>query len=384
MNRTLLWLGASMFLWGLGESMFLLFQPIYLQQLGADPIQIGVILGAFGAVMTLTHIPAGHLSDLIGRRPLLMAAWLTGIAATLLMAIARTLPVFVVGVLIYGFTAFVASPLDSYVTAARGQWSVGRAITFISMMYNAGSVLGPITGGWVGDHFGLRRVYFISAGIFILSTVVLLLIASQPRDHRDPQDPPPSLLANGRYLSFLSILFVVAFATYLPQPLTPNFLLNQRNLSLETIGELFSIGGLGMAALNLLFGQFEARTGFVLGQISVSLFAVLLWRGSGFGWFALGYFLLGGFRALRALGVAQVRPFVHESQMGLAYGITEMVGSSTVLLAPPLAGYLYQLDPVLMYPVGLVLIGIGIILSLIFIPRSKKLSPDHIELAPDL
>ena len=168
MNRTLLWLGASLFLWGLGESMFLLFQPIYLQQLGADPIQIGVILGAFGAVMTLTHIPAGHLSDLIGRRPLLLAAWTTGIAATLLMAIARTLPVFIVGVLIYGFTAFVASPLDSYVTAARGGWSVGRAITFISMTYNAGAVLGPVTGGWIGDHFGLRQVYFFSDRYFYL------------------------------------------------------------------------------------------------------------------------------------------------------------------------------------------------------------------------
>jgi len=384
MNRTLLWLGASLFLWGLGESMFLLFQPIYLQQLGADPIQIGIILGAFGAVMTLTHIPAGHLSDLIGRRPLLLAAWITGIAATLLMALARTLPIFIVGVLIYGFTAFVASPLDSYVTAARGEWSVGRALTFISMTYNAGAMLGPITGGWIGDHLGLRQVYFFSAGIFILSTAVLFFIGSQPRDHHVPQYPPTSLLKNSRYLSFLSILFVVAFATYLPQPLTPNFLLNQRSLSLETIGELFSIGGFGNAALNFLFGQFEARTGFVLGQISVSLFAVLLWRGTGFGWFALGYFLLGGFRALRWLGVAQVRPFVHESQMGLAYGITEMIGSSTVLLAPPLAGYLYQLDPALMYPVGLVLIGIGIALTLIFVPRSKKLPPDHIELAPDL
>ncbi len=384
MNRSLLWLGASLFMWGLGESMFLLFQPIYLQQLGADPIQIGVILGAFGAVMTLTHIPAGYLSDLIGRRPFLVAAWMIGIAAALLMAIARTLPVFVVGVLIYGFTAFVASPLDSYVTAARGEWSVGRAITFISMTYNAGAILGPVTGGWLGEHFGLGQVYFFSAGIFILSTVVLFFIGSQPRDHHDPQDPPPSLLKNSRYLGFLSILFVVAFATYLPQPLTPNFLSNQQHLSLELIGELFSFGSLGNSALNFLFGQFEARTGFILGQISVSLFAVLLWRGSGFGWFALGYFLLGGFRALRMLGVAQVRPFVHESQMGLAYGITEMIGSSTVLLAPPLAGYLYQLDPALMYPIGLVLIGIGIALTLIFVPRSKKLPPDHIELAPDL
>ena len=62
MNRSLIWLGSSLFLWGVGESMFLLFQPVYLQELGAGPIQIGAILGAFGAAMTLTHIPAGHLS----------------------------------------------------------------------------------------------------------------------------------------------------------------------------------------------------------------------------------------------------------------------------------------------------------------------------------
>ena len=70
--------------------------------------------------------------------------------------------------------------------------------------------------------------------------------------------------------------------------------------------------------------------------------------------------------------------------MGLAYGIAETVGSATVLLAPPLAGYLYARDPALMYPVGLVLIGAGLVMSLIFTPRSRKLPPDHIELAPDL
>ena len=37
-----------------------------------------------------------------------------------------------------------------------------------------------------------------------------------------------------------------------------------------------------------------------------------------------------------------------------------------------------------MYPVGLVLIGVGLAISLIFTPHSTKLPPDHIELAPDL
>jgi MFS family permease len=384
MNRSLLWLGAALFTWGIGEGMFLIFQPIYLQQLGADPIQIGTILGAFGLVMTAAHIPAGHLSDRIGRRPMLVTAWLVGIGATILMALAKSLPTFIVGILLYGFTAFVVSPLDSYVTAARGHWSVARAITFISMTFNAGGLLGPATGGWIGDHYGLRTVYFVSTGIFILSTVIIFFIASQPRDRHDPADPPPGLFTNRRYLGFLSVFFVVALATYLPQPLTPNFLNNQRGLSLSMIGLLGSIGSLGNAGLNYLLGQFEARSGFVLGQIGTAAFAVLIWRGTGLPWFALGYFLLGGSNALRGLGVAMVRPFVHESQMGLAYGIAQTLSSATVLIAPPLAGYLYSLDPVLMYTVGLVLMAIGLVVSLVFVPRSARLPPDPIELAHDL
>ena len=384
MSPTMFWLGGALFTWGIGESMFIFFQPIYLQQLGADPIQIGIILGAWGAIMTMAHIPAGHLSDRIGRRPLLIGAWFIGIGATLLMALATTLPVFVVGIFLYGFTAFVASPLDSYTTAARGNWSVARAITFVSMAFNAGAVIGPITGGWIGDHYGLRTVYFLASGVFMLSTILILFISSQPRDHHDPVNPPASLLSNRRYLGFLLIYFIVSLVTYLPQPLTPNFLKNQRDLTLTLIGQLGSVGYLGNAVLNLVLGQLEARLGFILGQLGVAVYALLLWRTTGFGWFALGYFMLGGFRALRGLGVAQVRPFVHESQMGLAYGIAETCGSATILLAPPVAGYLYAHDPSLVYPVSLVLIAVGVAITLLFVPRSQKLPPERIELAPDL
>jgi len=383
MNRTLRWLGAALFLWGLGESMFLLFQPIYLQQLGAGPIEIGVILGAFGAAMTLTHIPAGHLSDRLGRRPMLIAAWLVGLLATLVMAVAFNLTFFVAGLLLYGLTAFVASPLDSYTTAARGKWSVARAITFVSMMFNAGAVIGALLGGRIAERYGFHAVYFVAAGLFLLSTAAVTFIAPQPRDHHDPENPPAALTSNTRYLGFLAVFFFVAFAAFVPQPLSPNYLTNQQGLSLSRIGELISIAYLGNTLLNLLLGHLEARLGFILGQLGVAAFATILWRGTGFAWFALAYFLLGGFRALRGLGVAQVRAFVHESQMGLAYGAAETVGSLSTLLAPPLAGLLYSRDPVLMYPVGLALIGVGVVITLAFIPRTGVLPPDRIEFAPD-
>ena len=380
MNRSLLWLGVALFTWGIGEAMFVVFQPIYLEQLGANPLAIGGILGAAGLVMTLVHIPSGHLADRWGRKPMLVAAWITGVCSGLTMALAKNLIVFIIGILLYAFTAFVVSPLDSYLTAARGNWSVARAITFSGICFNAGAVIGPFAGGWIGDHYGLRTVYFIVTGIFVVSTCFIFLVESQPRDHHDPADPPAGLTTNWRFLSFLSIYFLVALFTYLPQPLTPNFLENQRGLSLTQIGALGSIGGIGNTAFNFLLGMLEARAGFLLGQLGVMAYALLLWKGNDFGWFAAAYFLLGGFRVVRGLGIALVRPFVHESQMGLAYGIAETVGSATILLAPPIAGYLYTRDPFSIYPIGLVLIAVGLVVSLVFVPRSKRLPPEHIEL----
>jgi len=380
MNRSLMWLGIALFTWGIGEAMFMIFQPIYLQQLGASPQTIGWILGAFGLMMTLVPIPSGYISDLWGRKQMLIGAWVFGVVAGIIMALAHSLFVFVIGVLLYGVTLFVVSPLDSYLTAARGKWSVGRVITFSGIVYNAGAVIGPAAGGWVGEHYSLRAVYAIATVIFIISTVFIFMIEPQARDQHDPMDPPKGLLTNRRYLGFLSILFIVVLAVYLPQPLTPNFLENQRHLSLSQIGTLGSIGGIGNTTFNFILGMLEARTGFLLGQVGVMFFALFLWKGTSFGWFAVGYFMLGGFRALRGLGIAQVRPLVHESQMGLAYGIAETVGAATAWLIPPLAGYLYDRNPFMIYPIALVAIAIGFIISLFFIPHSKHLTPDHVEI----
>jgi hypothetical protein len=43
MKRDLILIGTAMFAWGVGEGLFIYFQPIYLEQLGADPIMIGTI-----------------------------------------------------------------------------------------------------------------------------------------------------------------------------------------------------------------------------------------------------------------------------------------------------------------------------------------------------
>src|SRR5512136_1603355 len=126
MSVDLVLLSISLFTWGMGEGMFIYFQPIYLQQLGANTLTIASVFSLFGLTMMLAHIPAGYMSDRLGRKPLLVAAWTTGLLAAGVMALARALPLFIVGMLLYGFTAFVSSPMNSYITAAHGKLSLVR------------------------------------------------------------------------------------------------------------------------------------------------------------------------------------------------------------------------------------------------------------------
>ncbi|MFZ5820375.1 MAG: MFS transporter [Chloroflexota bacterium] len=376
MNPSILLVGAALFTWGIGEGMFFYFVPLYMQQFGASPIWIGSILGGFGFVMMCAHIPAGLLSDRLGRRPLLRLAWLIGMAAAWGMALAPSLPLFVTAYLFYGLTAFVSSPLFSYVTAARGELSAGRVMTLTSAMYNLGAVIGPVSGGWLGDHFGLQSTFLGAALVFIPSVVLLFFLPPQPRETHDGDGGGWQLLSNRRFWGFLVLVFLTMFAMYLPQPLTPNFLQNERGVSFSQLGWIGSAGSLGNVLFNLGLGQLSPTLGFALGQACVGLFALLLWQGDALPWYAAAYFLMGGYRAARMLVFAQVRWLIHQAQMGLAYGITEAVNSSAVILAPLLAGFLYDKDPASIYAWSLLLIALGVVLSLVFTPRSPSL-PQH-------
>jgi MFS family permease len=369
MSVSFILLCISLFTWGVGEGMFFVFQPIYLAQLGANTMTIASVFSAFGAAMMLAHIPAGYLADRFGRKPLLIAAWTSGLIATWVMAFARTLPVFIVGMLLYGLTAFVSSPLNSYVTVDKGKLTPARAMTLASAAFNLGAVIGPLTGGWIGDLIGLRTVYFIAAGLFVISAAILFFIKSQPRDNHDPNAPTPSLLTNTRFIGFLGIIFLVMFVTFLPQPLTARFLENERGMSLSGIGLLGSINGLGNAVFNLFLGQFSSRLGLALIQVCVAFFALLIWRGTGLGWYAVGYFMLGGYRTARAFFFSTVRSLIHPAQMGLAYGVSETFGSLAVVLAPLLAGLLYTQNPELVYIVCLGLLALVILVTIVFTPR---------------
>ena len=370
MNRSLLFVAVALLLWGFGEGMFFNFVPIYLdRQFTLSEYQIGLVLGAFGFSMAITHIPAGRLADRIGRRPLLIAAWILGLVSTFVMGFALALPLFLLGLFGYGLTAFVSSPLSSYVTAARGKWPIGTVLSLTTATFGMGMALGPITGGWIGDNYGMRMSFLVAAAMFVLSNIFILFIERQPIADHDPEAPPPNLIKNRRFVILMGVLALAIFSMYLSQPLTPNFLEGVRGLSLSETGIIFTAGALGNSMLAILFSRVHPRRGFLFAQALVIMFALFIWKGTSLPVYVLGYFLLGGFRAGRPMVMAQARELVHNSQMGVTYGVMETISAVIFILTPPLAGILFERDPMLVYPLSIGLIAVSIVFSYFFSPR---------------
>lgn len=371
MTRDLKIVSAAMLTWGFGEGLFYIFQPLYIQQFGADPILIGTILGINGFVMTASQIPSGILADKIGRRPLMWFCWITGVVATWLMAFAPSLGYFAAGLFLYGITSSVMAPLNTYVQDARGGWSVGRAVSFASAFYNIGGVLGPIVGGLLGEAYGLRMVYFGSAVIFTISTAIIMFASKREHNKTAIITAEDHFLRNRIFVGLMVVIFIVMFAVVLPQPLTANFLQNQRGLSVVRIGQLGALGALGSVILMLAFGHLPSNIAMLIGQFSVLLFAVLIWLGGGFIWYGMAFIFLGGYRLCRAMTVALARPLVREFEVGFAFGVVESLNSFAFMVAPVIAGWLYDWQPAALFPISVGLLGSTMVISFIIMHKNR-------------
>ena len=376
MSRDLKLISASMLAWGLGEGIFLIFQPLYMQEFGATPIMIGTILGINGVVMTLFQIPAGYLADRIGIRPVLIFNWALGVIATWMMALAPSLGVFVAGLLLYGVTISVMGPLNAYIQGVRGTWSLGRAVSFASAAYNFGGILGPIIGGVIGESFNLRTAYFVASVIFVVSTAIIFMAKGLPITQEVPSPGETHLFRNKRFMGMLVFFFFVIFAVTLPQPLAANFLQNERGLPLNQIGQLGSLGALGSVLIMLIFGHLPAGISMLIGQVSLMGFSLLLWQGTSFLWYGLAYIFQGGFRLCRAMTIALARPVVREREISLAFGVVETSNSLALIAAPVAAGFLYDWQPISIFPIGLAVLALTAVLSIRFIRRNGNTPTD--------
>ncbi len=375
------WIALSLFFWGAGDGLFYYIQPLYLKQLGADPVTIGTVLSIAALTSALSLIPAGAIADVVGRRPVLIIGWAIGAVGAGLMYLAQDLTVFTAGLVLYMGTGFVVAPLNAYIAEARGQQSVQRALTLVSAGFQAGAIVSPVLGGLMAAEFGLRNVYGIACVAFVLSCVALLPLSPQavvkPASGNNRYGP---LLRNTGFLRYLGLYFVALAAITVGLPFASNYVADVHGLTADAIGLLGSFNSLGAMLLNLLLGHSTPRRGFLLGLGAIALWLTLFLSFDGLGFLAVAFMLRAGVNLTRNMGSAQLGQMVTPGELGLAYGIGETIPAAVLTIAPLAAGFLYARSPELPFQVSLALVVVS--LAVVWWAAPRRVAPPQPEAPP--
>lgn len=368
MNRDTRLIALALLLWGFGEGLFLYIQPLYIEQLGANPVQIGGLLSAMSVVSALTFLPAGVLSDRLPRKWVMWGGWVLGLVGTLLVGLARTWQGLIPGLLLYSFSAYCVPVINAYLAHAVGGRNLERTFTTVFAGYAAGGLLSPTVGGWLAQATTMRTVYFTAATFFALSMSTVLWVSPQPVPSRVGRGGHYRSLLNRRFLGFAALTWLAFVAMFLGFPLAPNFLADVRGWDVARIGTLGSFQALGTMLLTLLLGRLgdggRAR-GLVVGQILVWGSALLLLLTGAFPALALAYLLRGAYQGCRSLTQARATALGGEAERGLLLGTAETTIAAAQVVAPYVAGWLYAGDPALPFVVSLVLIPVALLLAIL-------------------
>jgi len=335
-------------LWGFGMSLFLYIQPLYISSLGASPTQIGLVLGISGLAVTFLYIPIGLWADRRGRKPVILAGWGLGAAATFAMALAPDWRWLIPAMVAYLLSNFAMPAYHGYIAAGDRSGNLSRTIAIIGSGASIGSIISPAIGGWVGEHLGLRAVY-VGAGIaFTFSTLALWPLSDQPV-HSSPlvRAAPKQLLSNRRFIWQIVFIFLLFFAIELGPVMAPKFLEDVRGLSVGQIGWLGTVSSLGVVLLSLTFGYMPTeRRGSLLLSQAVALAAVMLWMSTPVRVFILlAYFIHGSNRVVRPIILGRLARSLDAATLSFGYGFYETAMRLGLAISPAVAGLLYERGP---------------------------------------
>jgi DHA1 family tetracycline resistance protein-like MFS transporter len=312
------------------------------------------IMGVFAAawsLMNLLFAPIfGNLSDRYGRRPVLLVSMFGLAIDYVIMALAPSIAILFVGRVISGITASSGGAAGAYVADVSGEDDRARNIGRFQAAANAGILIGPALGGFVGV-LDPRAPFWVAAVLALANGLFGLFVMPESLDHSrrarfswrraNPVGAIVLLFSRPGLLGMALIFFLLQFANSSFFNIFQFYTHYRFNWGPPNVAVLLMVlSGGGIVMSSFVAGPAAARLGergAVLAGVGLSVlayFAIGLAASVPLFWAAIALVVLAGFGFPSLFSLLTKRVGVDQQgqlqgAMQILFGLTGLIGPIT-------------------------------------------------------
>ena len=344
----------------LGLTIILPLLPFYAESMGATPRVFGLLVSTYALCQLIAGPPLGHLSDRVGRRPVLLVSQMGTFVGFLMLAYAHTLWVVFLARVIDGLTAGNLTVAQAYIADVTDAENRTRSFGLIGIAFGLGFMVGPAIPAFLAP-YGNTLPILAAAGLSFTSILCTYFLLPSVVSHPHPEleegmsvwgrlkesfaDKELSpLLLQFLAFTFAFSTFFSGFALFAER----RFMHNGLPFGTKEVGWLFAFSGLigvliqggGIGSLVKAFGENKlVQAGFATMAIGFVLLSGV--HGIPYLLVAIGLLTFGS-AILRPSLTTLITMRAPRHRQGHVIGIMQVLMAMAQIVAPVIAGFLIQ------------------------------------------
>lgn len=271
-NLIVCWFG--MFVTSVGMSQIAPVLPLYIKQLGVRDIALieqfsGIAFGVTFIVSAVFSPIWGQAADRFGRKPMLLRASLGMSVVIFFMGFAQNVYQLIGLRLLLGVITGYSTACTTLIATQTDKEHAGWALGTLSTASIAGSLLGPMIGGYIGENLGLQNIFFITGLLMVIAFLTTVMFVKEQFDRQDKKVlsarevwkliPDTNLI-----VTMFVTSFVLTLALYSIEPIITVYVTqlagNSSHVALLS-GMIFSASGLASILAAPQLGKISDRVG---------------------------------------------------------------------------------------------------------------------------
>lgn len=361
-NRTLMVFLVAMILANTASQMGQPLMSLYVQSLGANVKQVGLLFTITSIVPLAFQILGGFVSDSIGRLQAIAIGSLAGIAGYALYIVAPTWQWLFLAQGVSSLAGcFVAPSFQAFVAEQSSEEMRARTFALSESIYMIVGVVGPPIGGIVSEKYGYRAMFAIAGVLYAAATVIRVAMARSARSRTQTASEKMtfeklkrdigsmiSLVFAGGILTWLFIsdgVFDVAYSiSYRFEPLYLGNVIGLGNTQIASLSSFFSGAMMILLPMGGWFAdRFGERAGLVLGHGFHAVALVLMLLSKAYPHFIVVWILYGvGASLLSPAYHSLISKVVPLKMRGTAFGLFSTSLGLISLPAPYIGGLMWN------------------------------------------